>query len=141
MSTSTTPSSANESTKPIVLYRGWLEPGRYVWSPFVIKMEARLRFAGVPYETRQGSARSAPKGKVPYVELRDSNGEVSSTMGDSALILSHLVGEGILPDVNGSLDPSARLADLAIRALLEDKLYFYHVRLQLSYLIAPVGES
>ena len=31
-----------------------------------------------------------------------------------------------LPDLNATLKPAQRAQDLAIRALLEDKLYFYH---------------
>ncbi|RJE21275.1 glutathione s-transferase [Aspergillus sclerotialis] len=123
------------STPKITLYRGWLEPGRHVWSPFVIKLEARLRFAGVPYETKAGSVRTAPKGKIPYVEVSQSTVEggdnetaMTTQLGDSTLIIKSLVEWGVLPDVNDGLDRGKRATDLAIRALLEEKLYFYHTR-------------
>jgi glutathione S-transferase len=111
-----------EDNVPLTLYRGWLEPGKHVWSPFVIKLEARLRFAGVSYTTECGSTRTAPKGKIPYLECEDG------TLGDSTLITKQLVDWGRLPDLNATLSPADKAHDHALRALLEDKLYFYHVQ-------------
>ena len=37
-------------------------------SPFCAKLEAYLRLAEVPYETRSADIRKAPRGKAPYVE-------------------------------------------------------------------------
>ncbi|RDW90081.1 glutathione S-transferase family protein [Aspergillus mulundensis] len=120
------------STIPtLTLYRGWLEPNHYVWSPFVVKLEARLRLSGVPYKTASGSVQTAPKGKIPYVEIADSKDGSSlapASIGDSTLIIKHLIERGILPDLNAGLSPSERAHDLAIRALLEDKAYFYNTR-------------
>ena len=110
-----------DHAKPATLYRGWPSGNNHVWSPFVVKVEARLRFAGVPYTTEAGSRRSAPKSKIPYLE-RD--GEIFS---DSSLMATQLVERGLLPDINASLRPETKTHDLALRALLEDKLYFYHV--------------
>ncbi|KAL3494789.1 hypothetical protein BJX62DRAFT_27800 [Aspergillus germanicus] len=110
----------------LTLYRGWLEPNRYVWSPFVTKLEARLRFANVPYKVASGSVRTAPKGKIPYIEIADEDS--SNSIGDSTLIIKHLVERNIIPDLNGSLSPTRRAHDLALRALLEDKAYFYNTR-------------
>ena len=135
----------------ITLFRGWADSGNHVWSPFVIKLEARLRFAGVKYTTDSGSPLAAPKGKIPYIELRgqdissfvDSGGEIKSSewairtgddgshiasLGDSALIIKALTAPGLLPDINERLSPETKCHDMALRALLEDKLYFYHVR-------------
>ncbi|KAL4740520.1 hypothetical protein BDV11DRAFT_204296 [Aspergillus similis] len=67
----------------LTLHRGWLEPNRYVWYPFVVKLEARLRIAGVPYKTASG--------------------------------------------LNAGLSHSDQAHDLAARALLEDKVYFYNM--------------
>ncbi|KAL4917841.1 hypothetical protein BDW62DRAFT_201394 [Aspergillus aurantiobrunneus] len=113
--------------------RGWHDPGRYVWSPFVIKLEARLRFANIPYKTASGSVKTAPKGKVPYTEITDpsnenpsSTGSDTTSIGDSSLIIKHLVERNILPDLNGDVYPPQRAHDLALRALLEDKAYFYN---------------
>lgn len=49
-------------------------------------------------------------------------------MGDSALIIKHLMETDGLKNLNEMLDPAEKAKDLALRALLEDKLYFYHVR-------------
>lgn len=114
----------------LTIHRGGLDPGHYVWSPFVTKLEARLRFASVPYKTTAGSLKAAPKGKIPYIEIAEEIGP-SSTIGDLTLITKHLVERGTLPDLNASLSPSERAHDLAIRALLEDKCYFCNVWLWL----------
>ncbi|KAL5357661.1 hypothetical protein BJX96DRAFT_144969 [Aspergillus floccosus] len=112
----------------VVLYRGWPDAGKHVWSPYVVKLEARLRFAGISYTTRAGSVKTAPKGKIPYVEISEENASAPTSMGDSTLIIKHLIEKNILPDLNGRLLPTARAHDLALRALMEEKLYFYHGR-------------
>ncbi|GES58585.1 glutathione S-transferase [Aspergillus terreus] len=112
----------------VVLYRGWPDAGKYVWSPFVVKLEARLRFAGISYTTRAGSLKTAPKGKIPYVEISEDDASASTSMGDSTLIIKYLIEQNILPDLNGRISPTARAHDLALRALMEEKLYFYHMR-------------
>ncbi|RDW74954.1 hypothetical protein BP6252_06096 [Coleophoma cylindrospora] len=109
----------------ITVYRGWLDRGKYVWSPFVTKLEARLRFAGVSYIAECGSTSKSPKGKIPYVDLQDSASE-HLTMSDSSLIIKQMIEANILPDINARISPEARAHDLAVRALLEDKLVFYH---------------
>lgn len=114
----------------LTLYRGWPSQGQYVWSPFVTKLEARLRFAGVAYSTAAGSPRTAPKGNIPYVEFPAPKGAADGPvhqMGDSSLITSHFVGMGLVPDLNGPLSMEDKARDLATRALLEDKLYFFNV--------------
>lgn len=119
-----------ENMSPVTdlkVYRGLADKTRYVWSPFVIKLEARLRFAGVPYAAGGGSPKTAPRGKIPYIEYQPSNGHGRVQMGDSSLIAKHFVEEGVLPDLNGKLSPEDRARDLATRALLEEKLCFYHV--------------
>ncbi|XDG09085.1 hypothetical protein ABKA04_008700 [Annulohypoxylon sp. FPYF3050] len=100
----------------ITVFRGWKNTGKYVWSPYVNKVEARLRFAGVKYTTEAGSLKTAPKGKIPYIECRGVSSLTASTvhgqspeggilLGDSALIAKTLTEGGILPDLNGALDP------------------------------------
>jgi hypothetical protein len=115
------------------VHRGWAGHGSHVWSPFVVKLEARLRFAGVPYTTAAGGPRGGPKGKIPYVEFlleqpqKAGGGGGVVQMGDSSLIARHFVEEGVLPDLNRRLSAEDRARDLATRALLEEKLCFYHV--------------
>jgi hypothetical protein len=112
----------NTQKGSLVLYRGWKETGNYVWSPFVTKLELRLRHAGVPYRIDVGSATTAPKGKIPYIEITESE-----CLGDSTLIIKRLMKNGTVQDLNAKLSPENRAHDIALRALLEDKLYFYHV--------------
>lgn len=120
----------------ITLFRGFPVTNDYVWSPFVVKLEARLRHAGVAYALAVGSPRTAPRGKIPYVSLPTGTGDDGgATIGDSTLIIRALTttgdgndGEGVLPDLNARLTPAQRAQDLALRALLEEKLYFYNGR-------------
>ncbi|KAK5992311.1 Failed axon connections-like-like protein [Cladobotryum mycophilum] len=111
------------ATPNVVLYRGFPSKGTYVWSPFVIKLEARLRFAGLRYHVEQGSTSKAPRGKVPYLEI--AHGGESVSIGDSSLIVKHLIEADVCEDLNAKLSPSDRARDATLRAFLEDKLYFF----------------
>ncbi|OAL26441.1 hypothetical protein AYO20_10109 [Fonsecaea nubica] len=115
----------------LILSRGWPEKGVYSWSPFVTKVEFRFRHAGLAYDVEAGSAKVAPKGKIPYVDLgplQNDGHNGPSLLGDSTLIIQRLLSMGCIPDLNGSLSEQLKLDDLGLRALLEDKLYFYHMR-------------
>ncbi|OTA58347.1 hypothetical protein K449DRAFT_354577 [Hypoxylon sp. EC38] len=121
----------------ITIFRGWKDPGKYVWSPYVTKLEARLRFAGVKYTTDAGSLKAAPRGKIPYIECRGFSSTSTPTapqeesaqsgllLSDSALISKTLSEWGVLPDLSRDLDPVKRSHDMSLIALLENKLYFY----------------
>ncbi|KAL6238972.1 hypothetical protein BDW75DRAFT_236919 [Aspergillus navahoensis] len=81
--------------------------------PLVVKLEARLRIAGVPYKTASGSVQTAPKGEIPYIEITDGDDSRTSnrssapaTIGDSTLIIKHLTERGILQDLNAGLSRS-----------------------------------
>lgn len=122
---------SNSAFPTLTLHRGFPARACYVWSPFCNKLEARLRMAGLPYKLGVGSPLKAPRGKIPYVVF-DSNSSGSATpeqqlLGDSGLIVRKFVGDGHIPDLNAGLTPAERARDLAVRALLEDKLYFYQV--------------
>lgn len=117
----------SKSTTKITVHRGFDWPGRYTWSPFVTKLEVRLRFAGLPYVVGNGGPRSAPQGKIPYVDMPGEEQQ----LGDSTLIIRHLVEKDMLPDLNAGLDKTQQAQDLAWRALMEDKLYFYGVSIRL----------
>ncbi|OTA99300.1 hypothetical protein M426DRAFT_76471 [Hypoxylon sp. CI-4A] len=118
----------NHSKIDITVFRGWEDTGKYVWSPYVVKLEARLRFAGVRYVTSAGSLSEAPKGKIPYIEYRKSSSvpekdsQSRQLLSDSALIAKTLAEWDVIPDLNAALEPSQRLHDLALTALLENKL-------------------
>ncbi|KAJ2896073.1 hypothetical protein MKZ38_005901 [Zalerion maritima] len=117
---------SSKSPGSIVVNRGFPNPG-YTWSPFVTKLEFRLRHSGVSHVCECGSLSAAPKGKIPYIEVGHADG-TKEKMGDTSLIIQAMENEGWLKDVNGSLSEDDRLADLGVRALLEDKLYFYRTR-------------
>lgn len=110
------------------VFRDRNDPGAYTWSPFVIKLEARLRFSHLPYTTQVGTLTASPKGKLPYVRIEEADGQ-SSMLSDSALITKSLIKSGAIADLNADLSPAQVATDLAIRALLEDKLYFLNVSL------------
>lgn len=91
--------------------------GRNV-SPFCLKLEAWLKLASIPYETRSTLAlHKAPKGKLPYVL------DGGTPLGDSSLIIQHLKRtRGIDPDegLNGREQADA----VALQRLIENHLYF-----------------
>ena len=119
----------------ITLYRGFEGSGTYVWSPFVTKLEARLRFTGLHYHAGAGSPLKAPKGKIPYVAIFPNSSDTSSRaapgpptiLADSTLIISTFIRDGLLDELNATFSPTEKAHDLALRALLEEKLYFYQV--------------
>ena len=109
----------------ITLYRGWDTPTKYVWSPFVTKTEFRLRTASLPYTPAAGSPRTAPKGKIPYIEYSSIPSQTPECIADSTLISKTLSERGVTRDLNANLTSLQRGQDLAIRALFEEKLYFF----------------
>ena len=110
----------------LTVFRGFPDKGCFVWSPFVTKLEARIRFGSISYRTESGSVTKAPRGKVPYVSIDHGDGNCE-TVADSTLITQALIESGDLEDLNDNLTAACELQDLSIRALLEDKLYFYQV--------------
>jgi hypothetical protein len=56
-----------------------------------------------------------------------SDGGDTTQLSDSTLIIETLSDWDVIPDINAALSPAMRVQDMALRALLEDKLYFYHV--------------
>ncbi|CAM1502704.1 Fc.00g074800.m01.CDS01 [Cosmosporella sp. VM-42] len=108
------------------IYRGSSESGVFVWSPFVTKLEARLRFDDIKYRVAGGSPKSGPRGKIPYLEIGEQGSQ--EQLGDTTLIIRKLIDENAITDLNARLSHFQKAHDLAIRALLEDKVYFYGVR-------------
>ena len=87
-------------------------------SPFCIKVESYLRMAGVPFESRVGDVRKAPKGKLPYIE---DDGVIIS---DSRDIIDHV--ERRIPNaLDRDLSPEQLALTTAFRALIEEEVYFY----------------
>lgn len=113
----------------ITIFCGFKPTGVHVWSPFVNKLETRFRLAGLSYQVEAGSPLQAPRGKIPYISILDANSgdQTPTLLGDSALIIQKLEGDGLLDDLNSKLSSVDKFQDLAVRALLEDKLYFLQV--------------
>lgn len=109
------------------VFRGFPISKSYVWSPFVTKLETRFRFAGLSYKTDQGAPPKGPRGKVPYVVISKTSDVHAETVSDTALISEKLVADGLAEDLNGQITPAEKAQDFAVRALLEDKLFFYQV--------------
>lgn len=105
------------------IFRGGPPQNHYVWSPFVCKLEARLRFDDVAYNLGVGSPKTAPRGKLPYLEINHAG--TTEAISDSATIIRTFTSNGLLRDLNASLTPVQRAQDLALRAMMEEKVYFY----------------
>lgn len=87
-------------------------------SPFVTKLETYLRMAKIPYQPAGGDHRVAPKKKLPYIGI---DGRL---LGDSNLIIEHLVarhGDALGDD---RLAPEQRAVAQALRSMLESDFYF-----------------
>jgi hypothetical protein len=82
---------------------------------------------GINYTPAAGSPPKAPRGKIPYVDYQDSVTDQVISLSDSTLVAKKLTEDGLLPDLNANLSPNDKTLDLGIRAMLEDRLYFYHV--------------
>src|SRR5205823_7016158 len=79
-------------------------------SPFVMKAEVLLKMAGLPYRTDDTGFRSAPKGKLPYI---DDDGE---RIADSTFIRLH-VEKKYGFDFDRGLDQEHRAVALAFDKL------------------------
>jgi glutathione S-transferase len=88
-------------------------------SPFVLKVDAYLRMAGLEFERKSAVAnlRTAPKGKLPYIV---ENGQ---TIADSAFILDYLNAK---PGVTmyADLCPEQRAQSYLIAKSLDENLYW-----------------
>lgn len=69
----------------------------------------------------------APGGNIPYVAISKTDTDSQAVLGDSTLIVEKLVEDGVTDDFHDRLFPTEEAHDLALRVLLEDKLYFYQV--------------
>jgi glutathione S-transferase len=87
-------------------------------SSFCLKLETWLRMAGLPYENRYtNDPREAPLGKLPCLKVDNR------TIPDTALCIDYLKHKhGI--DLDRSLTPAQKAQSHALKALLEDRLYY-----------------
>jgi glutathione S-transferase len=87
-------------------------------SPFGVKLETWLRMAALPYEKRVGDVRKTPKRKLPVVKIGER------VLGDSGLIIEHLRAAHGDPLGDAALAGPERAAAHALRAMIENELYF-----------------
>lgn len=99
---------------------GWGEPSA---SPFCIKLECYLRMAGVPFESKFGDPRRAPRGKVPWIE------DDGNVIPDSQVAIDHLKKKYGDP-LDGKLSKEQRARGHAMRRMLEEGTYFLAVHLR-----------
>ena len=86
-------------------------------SPFVMKVMALLKIAGLPYELKSADPRKGPKGKIPWLV----DGE--HVIADSTFIQWHLEkAYGI--DFYPGLDARGKAVAWAVEKMCEDHLYF-----------------
>jgi glutathione S-transferase len=86
-------------------------------SPFVLKSEVQLKMAGVPYRFESASPRSAPKGKIPFIQTG------AHRIGDTTFIRAHIEKTHGF-DFDKGLSAVERAQAWAIERMLEDHLYF-----------------
>jgi len=104
----------------ITLYQPPKAWGLPSMSPFCVKVETFLRMSGIPYQTKIGDIRKAPKGRVPYIEDSEST---MGLMGDSGLIVDYLRDKyKVKIDQNLSADQCAQA--LVMRRMIEEHHYF-----------------
>jgi glutathione S-transferase len=86
-------------------------------SPFVMKSEVQLKMAGVPYRFERAVPSSAPKGKLPFIQIG------AHRIGDTTFIRAYLEMEHDV-DFDKALSRAERAHAWAIERMLEDHLYF-----------------
>ncbi|MGB0867348.1 MAG: glutathione S-transferase family protein [Granulosicoccaceae bacterium] len=88
-------------------------------SPFVLKVDAYLRLAGIPFESVSSldNMQKAPKGKLPFI----SDGE--QIIADSRFIIEHLESyHGV--DLDSHLSEEQKAIAYMVQSTLEEKLYW-----------------
>jgi glutathione S-transferase len=86
-------------------------------SPFVMKTQIHLKMAGVPYRFERAAPPTAPKGKIPYIQVG------AHRLGDSTFIRAHIEKHHHF-DFDAGLCTAERARAWAIERMLEDHLYF-----------------
>ncbi|GKT91566.1 glutathione S-transferase [Colletotrichum tofieldiae] len=83
--------------------------GQYGYTPFSIQLRLRLRHAGIQHKDRAANIFQAPKYRVPYVKLADSD----ELVGEAQFVIKRLVQTGKLQDLNKELSLPTRPRMLA----------------------------
>ncbi|KAJ3039282.1 hypothetical protein HDV00_012370 [Rhizophlyctis rosea] len=125
-------STLNTSKFPkdiIILHHAGDDPSHALPSAslFVLKLESYLRLTQTPYEKALITSNShPPKRKMPFISYNDT------VVGDSSIIISYLTSHNLTTLLNPDLTLTAtqKATATAIKALVEDKLYWIQLRLR-----------
>ena len=86
--------------------------------PFVLKLMAYMKLAGIPYsEHKQTDPRKAPKKKVPYIV------DEGAAIGDSTFIIKHLKSKFGDPLAEG-IGAEQLATGHALKVMLEERTYW-----------------
>lgn len=110
-------SQFNAGARMITLYTFGPAFGLPDPSPFVAKAEVLLKMSGLPYRTDTGGFKTAPKGKLPYI---DDGGIV---VADSTFIRAHIERRYDI-DLDAGLSCAERATAWAFEKMCEDHLYW-----------------
>jgi glutathione S-transferase len=89
-------------------------------SPFCIKVETYLRMTGQPYQTKLGTMKQAPKGKIPYIAHE------GRLLGDSTAIVDYFEARTKMP-LDQGLSPRELGTARAFQSMLEEHFYFLQI--------------
>jgi glutathione S-transferase len=95
------------------------------YSPFCLKLEAYMRWAGVPYQNKFSfKTKGSPTGKMPYIE----DGGVVYT--DSSLIIERLKKQNPAWDLDARLTAEQHALATVIQGVVEDRVVRFSVHLR-----------
>lgn len=121
-------STEPESRPHVVLWGVAKPPNAPSSSGFCQKLEVFLRFSGISYEVGETVPMKAPKGKVPFADIKHDGKTV--TIPDSHFIIRYLIENGLIkdPDTVAGLTTVQKGESRAWQAYIEELLYSAIVR-------------
>lgn len=119
---------SSESRPHVILWGVAKPPNAPSSSGFCQKLETFLKFSGISYELAETIPMKAPKGKVPYADIKHDGKTV--TVADSHFIIRYLIENGLVedPDTVAGLTPVQKGESRAWQAYIEELLYSAVVR-------------
>lgn len=117
-----------ESPPHVVLWGVAKPPNAPSSSGFCQKLETFLKFSGISYEVGETVPMKAPKGKVPFADIKHDKKTV--TISDSHFIIRYLIENGLIkdPDTVAGLTSAQKGESRAWQAYIEELLYSAIVR-------------
>lgn len=115
-----------ESRPHVVLWGVAKPPNAPSSSGFCQKLETFLRFSGISYEVGETVPMKAPKGKVPFADIKHDGKTV--TIPDSHFIIRYLIENGLIKDPDAAAGLTQKGESRAWQAYIEEVLYSAIVR-------------